>query len=367
MPARALPPIRRLVVKIGSAVLAPSGVLEQRTVARMSADVARAHALGVQPTIVSSGAIASGFRALGLTAPPKTIVHKQAAAAVGQQRLMAAWSAAMDTHGLTVAQALYTADDLEHRGRFQSARRTLGELLSRRIVPIINENDTIAFDEIRLGDNDRLSALTADLVSADILLILSTVPGLLERGPSSRVVRTVADVRDAARHLRAGKSSVGTGGMQSKLTAAGAAASWGIPTIIASGSEPEVISRVLGGEPIGTFFEPAARKARPRKRWLAFSARAEGTIVADAGAVRAVTQRGASLLPGGITVVRGAFDRGATVEVCGPDGAVVARGVTLYASADIARIAGKRSAQIAGILGDAYADEVIHRDDLVLV
>jgi glutamate 5-kinase len=364
---RTLPPIRRIVVKIGSAVLAPGGSLDQAAADRLGADIAAARAQGVQVAVVSSGAVASGYSALGLKAPPKTIVRKQAAAAVGQSRLMAAWNAALLPHGLVAAQILYTAEDLEHRERFLSARRTLNELLGAGVVPVINENDTVSYEEIKLGDNDRLSALTADLADADLLLILSSVSGLYESGKSGKVIHTIQSARTAQAHVRPDKTVVGTGGMQTKLTAAAAAASWGIPTVVAGGHEHHVIRRVLAGEVLGTLF-PAARitKARARKRWLGFGARARGTIIIDAGAARALTQRGASLLPSGVTGVRGSFDRGAAVQIAVEGGAVIARGVSAYSSDDVARIAGKRSSQIEGVLGHYYAEEVVHRDDLVV-
>lgn len=222
-------------MKIGSAVLASGGALDPASVRRLAEAVALARADGREVVLVSSGAVASGFRAMGLSAPPKSIVHKQAAAAIGQQRLMAAWAEAFAPHRLVVAQVLLTADDLAHRGRFLNARNTLLELLARGVVPIINENDSVSFEEIKLGDNDRLSALTAGLIGADLLLILSSVPGLLQAGGGGRVVPVVQRARDALVHVRPDKSGVGTGGMTTKLGAMATAGAWGIAGVIASG------------------------------------------------------------------------------------------------------------------------------------
>jgi glutamate 5-kinase len=356
----------RLVVKVGSAVLAPSGVLEPARVRRIAEDLARL-APNVSIVIVSSGAVASGFAALGLDAPPKAIMLKQAAAAVGQSRLMNAWSEAFTPARRIVAQVLLTADDLDDRARHLNARSTLGALLERGIIPIINENDSVSFAEIKLGDNDRLSALVAGLVEADRLIILSTARGLYEGGDAKKIIPVVEDLDAARTHVRAGMSSVGTGGMSTKLDAVATAAAAGVPTHIAPGDEPAIVSRVLAGERVGTEFRLPARGVRARKRWIGFAARARGAITVDAGAQEAITRRGASLLPKGIVSVTGNFHAGAIVDVRTGTDAPFARGRVAYAADEIRLIAGKRADQIESVLGFFYRDEVIHRDDLTLL
>jgi glutamate 5-kinase len=361
--------VRRVVVKVGSAVLAPRGELEAPAVESLAGQIDRARGAGLQVILVSSGAVASGFRALGLAAPPKTIVLKQASAAVGQQRLMAAYASAFTPRGVAVGQVLLTAEDFTSRVRYLNARRTLQTLLEHGAVPIINENDSVAVDEIKLGDNDNLSALVASLVNADLLLILSTVEGLYDsfvKGRPGSVVREVTPETDVDAFISSDTSSVGTGGMVTKVRAARLGAKSGFATVIASGSVPDVIARVLGGEVIGTRFTPEARSMASRKRWIGYSAKPKGVIVVDDGARRAITSRGASLLPGGVVSVSGSFEQGAPVEIRGRDGKAFARGLSLYASSEIARIKGKKSGQIAAVLGDAYADEIVHRDDLVV-
>lgn len=364
---RVLPTIRRLVVKVGSAVIAPAGQLEQQMVNRFSDELVPLIRRGLGVTIVSSGAVASGFRSLGLAAPPDSIAQKQAAAAIGQPRLMEAWSRAFAHHGLAVAQVLYTADDLADRRRFLNARRTLDELLDLRVTPIVNENDTISFDEIKLGDNDRLSALTVDLVRADLLLILSTAQGLYEDGDPKRIIATVRDTAAAEKNVRAEKSATGVGGMATKLTAAGMAAQWGVPTIVAGGTVERVIERVLAGELLGTLFEPAPSKQPSRKRWLAVSARAKGTIQVDDGAAGAILKKGASLLPRGVTAVNGKFERGAVVDIADQQGTAFARGLANFSNEEIMAIKGARTAEIETLLGYFYAPEVVHRNDLTLL
>jgi len=358
-----------VVVKVGSAVLAPKGELEPAAVEGLASQIALAKSRGLEVILVSSGAVASGFRVLGLASPPKTIVLKQASAAVGQQRLMAAYAGAFQGCAIAVGQVLLTAEDFTSRVRYLNARRTLQTLLEHGAVPIINENDSVAVDEIKLGDNDNLSALVASLVDADLLLILSTVEGLYDsfvKGKAGNVVPEVTPDTGVDAFISTDTSSVGTGGMVTKVRAARLGAKSGFATVIASGNQPDVIARVLAGEPIGTRFTPEARELASRKRWIGYSAKPKGIIVVDDGARKAIVSRGASLLPGGVVSVSGAFEQGAPVEIRGRDGKAFARGLSLYASSEIARIKGKKSSQIAGILGQAYAEEIVHRDDLVL-
>jgi glutamate 5-kinase len=355
---------KRIVVKLGSAVLAPGGTLDESTIAQLAADMACACA-DRELIIVSSGAVASGFRVMGLETMPKSIVQKQAAAAVGQPRLMRAWSDAFAAHGRPVAQVLLTADDLDHRTRLLNARRTLQELLNAGAVPIINENDSVSFDEIKLGDNDRLSALVASLVQADLLLILSGIQGLYAGGDPKKVLHLIPDIAEAMSHVRVGKSDVGTGGMQTKLDAVSIAHAAGSHVVIAGGKSKQIVQRVLASEIVGTLF-PAGKATSSRKRWIGHAARVRGAIIIDDGASRALMERGASLLPSGVIAVEGSFESGGTIEVRTRDGTAIARGIAAYSDDEIQRIKGKRSNQIEKTLGYCYAEEIIHRDDLVL-
>ncbi|MGE3107575.1 MAG: glutamate 5-kinase [Phycisphaerales bacterium] len=369
---------RTVVVKIGSAVLAPRGELDARVVSRLSQEIAAAvktgsggagggGAGGWRVVLVSSGAVASGFASLGLTSPPKEIVLKQAAAAIGQQRLMRSYADAFARHRITVAQVLLTGDDFDHRTRHLNARGTLAALLEHGVVPIINENDSVSYDEIKLGDNDRLSALVAGLLRADLLLILSTARGLYERGDAGRIIPAVSDLAEARSHIAAGTSGVGTGGMTTKLEAVAAAAAAGIPTVIAGGDEPGGITRTLAGEPIGTRFDVARPAVRARKRWIGLAARPRGTVVVDPGARRAIIERGASLLPSGVIGVRGEFDAGSVIDIALDQAPAFARGRAAYSSDEIDRLRGKRASQIAATIGYIYREEVVHRDDLMVI
>ncbi|GJM19146.1 MAG: glutamate 5-kinase [Phycisphaeraceae bacterium] len=372
MPDRAQPAAaRRIVVKVGSAVLAPGGVLDNAAIARLTADIAASRARGVSVVLVSSGAVAAGFRTLGLTEMPRSIRDKQAAAAVGQPALVHRYAELFARDEITVAQVLLTGDVLDHRSRFLNARHTLTTLLDRGVVPIVNENDSVTHDEIKLGDNDRLSALVSGLVGADLLVILSSVDGLYEAGDPSRPIASVADTANARAHVTGDASSTGTGGFATKLDAVDIARAHSVPTIITRGptdATPAPLAAVLDAQPVGTHFplpEGASQRAA-RKNWIGHAAVARGRIHVDAGAARALTQRGASLLPKGITRVEGAFDAGAVVDVLDDAARPLARGLTNYSSTDLARIAGKRSDEIEAALGYTYADEAVHRDDMVV-
>jgi glutamate 5-kinase len=355
---------RRVVVKVGSAVLADAGGLSLESVRRLASQIASLRAVGVEVVLVSSGAIASGFRALGLARPPKLIRQKQAAAAIGQQRLMAAYADAFEPHTITVGQVLLTADDFDHRLRFLNARHTLETLLEHGVVPIINENDSVSFAEIKLGDNDRLAALTSAMLRADLLVMLSTAPGLWASGTRT-VLPVISDIASARKHVRPEKSGVGTGGMVTKLDAAEIVTRLGIPCVVAPGSEPDVLPRVLAGEPLGTRFLARPSRVDSRRRWIGFSARSKGSIRIDAGAARAIVERGASLLPSGITGVEGGFDAGSVIDIRA-DRETIARGLSAYSADEIARIKGRKAAEIAGVLGYSHCDEVVHRDDMLL-
>jgi glutamate 5-kinase len=360
---------RRLVVKIGSRLLRDSPVgrpaaLADELAAWRAADADR------QAVVVSSGAIALGMRGLGLPRRPAEVPRLQALAAVGQSALMHSWERAFAAHGVTVGQVLLTHDDVDARGRFLSAREALDALLEYRVVPIINENDTVATDEIKFGDNDRLAALVGTLIRADLLVILTDVDGLHDKAPEQGGVRIplVRDIDAEAVPVAGGTvaGGVGTGGMASKVAAAKIAAHSGIPTVVAPGRRSDVIAAILRGEDVGTLFLPATERLAARKHWLAYAQRPAGQVVVDAGARAALVEHRRSLLPSGITAVRGRFGRGEPISVLDPVGAEIARGLAAYGSEEIDRIRGKRSADIAGTLGYTYGDEVVHRDDLVL-
>lgn len=359
---------RRLVVKLGSAVVAPStGIGPTPDIDRIgaiAAEIAGLVAGGREVVLVSSGAVACGLGAMGLREMPHQIVDKQAAAAIGQPALIARWSASLGEHAITAGQVLLTADDFEDRTRFLNAHRTMATLLGRGAVPVINENDSVAFDELKLGDNDRLSALVASAIDADALLLLSTARGLED--PGGRVVPEVVDLESARALVRDTKTDVGTGGMTTKLEAARIATEAGADVVIAPGAEPGVIGRLFRGERIGTFFPAGASQAAARKRWIGAAARVQGRLHVDAGAARALLEKGASLLPIGLTRVEGEFAVGGGVEIIAPDGAVIARGLSNYSSADSARLIGKKTDEIEPTLGYIYAAALVHRDDLYL-
>lgn len=356
------------MVKVGSAVVAPGGRIDGAAVGRICDELAALARAGVEPVLVSSGAVAAGFRALGLAAMPDNIRQKQAAAAVGQPAMMRLYADRLGVHGLAAAQVLLTTDDFGHRERFLNARHTLETLVSAGVLPVVNENDSVVFDEIKLGDNDRLGALVAGAVGADLLVMLSVAPGLVDLGTGA-VIPSVRNIEEARFYVDATRSSgVGTGGMATKLDAAAIAGEHGVPAFLTRGptdDRPDPIARAIAGSGEGTLFEPGPRAGpRARKSWIAHATKARGLIVVDDGAARAVRERGASLLPGGIVRVEGRFEPGSAVDIAGRDGRVVARGLSSYGSADIERIKGSRSDAITGILGYAYADEVVHRDDM---
>lgn len=356
---------RRLVVKVGSAVVARDSGIDTVAIARVADQIAGQVKLARQIVVVSSGAIACGFAELGHESMPRGIVDRQAAAAIGQQCLMRAYAESFAKHGLTVAQVLLTSDDLEHRGRFLNARHTIDRLLRAGVVPIVNENDSVSFDEIKVGDNDRLSALVATLIDADLLIMLSVAPGVCEGGPGGEVIPSFEKPGDALAHVGDERTLTGIGGMKTKIEAATIATGAGITTVIVSGDEPDAVGRLVKGESLGTRFEAGQSGTDLRKRWIAFSAKSKGRIEVDAGARRAIVERGASLLAKGIVSVGGSFAIGEPVEIeCG---GVFARGLASYASDEIAQIVGIASDRIEEMLGYAYADEVVHRDDLVLI
>jgi glutamate 5-kinase len=360
---------RRLVVKVGSSSLTgvDGGIDSARLVALANA-LARQHARGVQVVLVSSGAIAAGIHPLGLTARPRDLATQQAAASVGQGALLAAYTHAFLAHDVTVGQVLLTADDVTRRTHYANARRTLERLLDLGVLPIVNENDTVATSEIRFGDNDRLAALVAHLVDADALVLLSDVDALYD-GPPSRagasriaVVRGPHDLVDV--EIGGSGSKVGTGGMATKVEAARIATAAGVVTVVTAADR---VTEVLEGADIGTVFLPIGVRGRSRRLWLQHATTARGRLVIDEGAVAALVQRKKSLLPAGITAVEGTFHDGDPVDVCGPDGTAVARGLVNYDSNELPALLGRSTRELARELGPEYEREVIHRDDLVVL
>lgn len=323
--------------------------------------------------LVSSGAIAAGREKLNFPQLPKVIPAKQMLAAIGQPRLMAFYEQIFGLYGLTVAQILLTRSDLSHRRRYLNARNTLTALLQQNIIPIINENDTVATEEIRVGDNDNLSALAANLIDADTLILLTDQDGLFtadpRNNPSAQLIQTVRgeQIPKTVWEAAGGSNSdLGTGGMITKIQAADLARRSGTSCIIANGKEPDVLLRLINGECLGTHFEPVTETVESRKRYILSARRAPGLLTVDHGADQAI-QRGGSLLSVGLVAISGTFRRSEVVRVADTDGRELARGIVNYDSRDLARILQRHSDEIESILGYHYGDEVIHRNDLVLV
>jgi glutamate 5-kinase len=369
-PAPSLATARRVVVKVGSALLVEeSGEVRRKWLEALCDDVARLRKRGQEVILVSSGAIAAGRRHLGLLQKNLKLEEKQAAAATGQIRLAHAWQDALARHDITVAQILLTPDDTEQRRRHLNARSTINQLLKLGAVPVINENDTVATDEIRFGDNDRLAARVAAMISADMLILLSDIDGLYTADPRKDKGAHRIDVVDEITpeiEAMAGDAPDGFshGGMVTKIIAAKIALAAGCRMVIALGKREHPLAAIEDGAAC-TWFIPSAEPKTARKRWIAGTLKPVGTLRVDAGALTALSA-GKSLLPAGVTTVEGSFERGDPVAVCGPDGVEVARGLSAYSSADAARIKGHKSREIEAILGYRGRDEMIHRDDLVL-
>jgi glutamate 5-kinase len=363
---------RRIVVKIGSATLTDRGQLRSRFVGSLARQTAALMDDGRRVVLVSSGAIACGSRALRWEHTGRTIPEKQAAAAVGQIGLCETYQRRFARHGRQVGQVLVTRQGLEDREGYLNARHTLTTLLDLGVVPIVNENDTVATEEIRFGDNDNLSATIVDLVGADLLVILTDVEGLYERpplpgAPLPPLLGVVEAVTGELRSRAGGPGTrFGSGGMATKLQAAEAAGRCGAATVLCRGTRPDVLLRVARGEPVGTLILPGARLAS-RKHWLSFTARPRGTLVLDEGAVRAVRERGRSLLPAGVVSVSGDFGIGDPVRCVDGSAREVARGLSAYSAGELARIKGLPTARIAQVLGYSNGDEAIHRNDLVVL
>ena len=363
---------RRLVVKVGSSLVTAEGRgLDHQALSGWARQIAALMEDGKQVVLVSSGAIAEGLQRLGWNRRPKAVNELQAAAAVGQMGLVEAYERIFATHGLHTAQILLTHEDMAHRTRYLNARTTLKTLLDLRVLPIVNENDTVAIDEIRLGDNDTLGALVTNLIEADCLVILTDQQGLYSadprRDPEAKLITHAhAGDMDLERMAGGAGSSVGTGGMLTKVLAAKRAARSGAHTVIASGRVDNVLLRLAQGEMIGTQLSAVSPPMAARKKWLADHLQVRGRLQVDAGAVRALREEGKSLLPVGVHDVAGEFERGEVVACLDPAGAEIARGLVNYSAAEIRRIAGQPSTRIESILGYVDEPELIHRDNMVL-
>ena len=365
---RSLPAAGRLVVKVGSSSLTGAdGRLDVDALQALVDVLAARRLAGGQVVLVTSGAIASGLAPLGLVSRPGDLATAQATASVGQGLLIARYTEAFAAHGLRVGQVLLTAEDTVRRAHYRNALRCLDRLLALGVVPVVNENDTVATSEIRFGENDRLAALVSHLVRADALVLLSDVDGLYDRPPTSPGAQRIDEVRDPAdlAGVKVGRSGskVGSGGMVSKLQSVAIATGSGVPVLI---TRAALAGDALAGEHVGTWFYATGKRRPPRLLWLEHAAVPQGRLVLDEGAVRAVVDRRASLLPAGITGVQGEFDAGEPVEIAGPDGAVIGRGLVAFSSGELPDLLGRSTRELREALGAGYDREVVHRDDLVL-
>jgi len=362
-----IPAARRIVVKIGSSSLtAAGGRLNEERITELVALLARQRAAGQEVVLVSSGAIAAGLAPLGLPTRPHDLATAQATASVGQGLLIARYTDAFAHHGRQVGQVLLTAEDLIRRQHYRNAQRALERLLALGVVPVVNENDTVATDELRFGDNDRLAALVAHLVRADLLLLLTDVDGLYDGPPSVPGVRRIAEVPDVTKltgvEVTGRGTALGTGGMITKLDSAAIATGSGVPVMLTSADNA---AAALAGEPVGTWFSATGHRQSTRRLWLTHAARLTGRLLLDEGAVIAITEGKRSLLAAGITGVEGEFEAGDAVALAGPDGAIIAHGVSAYSSAEVAAVRGHTSAQLRE--RGASARAVVHRDDLAVL
>lgn len=370
----ALKKAKRIVIKVGTSTITyANGKRNFSQIDRLAREISDLQNQGKEMILVTSGAVAVGVDRMGLPGKPKTIPGKQAAAAVGQGVLMHTYEKFFADYGQIVAQVLITKTEAIDRHRYTNTRNTFMELMRQRVIPIVNENDVVALDELKIGDNDNMSALVAGIVDADLVIILSDVDGLYTDNPQTHpdavIVPEVAEITPEIEASAGGVGSArGTGGMATKIQAAKAATSSGIHLVIASGTEKNAITRVLQGEELGTLFVSRENRLQFRKRWLAFGAKIAGSIVVDDGCAKAIRKAGGcSILPAGVFAVQGDFLPGSTVSVIDKDAHELARGLVHYSSAELEQIKGCNSGEIANILGHKNFDEVIHRDDLVIL
>jgi glutamate 5-kinase len=363
--------IKRVVVKVGSNVLTENNGLNLKVMRSISRQIGQLIEDGLEVILVTSGAMASGIKKIGLPARPDELPKRQAVAAVGQAGLMMEYEKAFDRYGLKVAQILLTSEDLSNRKRYLNARNTLNTLLAWQVVPIVNENDTVWVEEIKLGDNDNLAAMITLLMDADLLINLTDIDGLFTRDPrtsgDAQLIETVTHINKST-ELLAGHipGALGTGGMISKIKAARKVTSAGVPMIIAKGDKPNILLKLFAGQRHGTYFAPGKQKPNRRKCWIAYSLKPKGIIKIDDGAVRAILKNGKSLLPIGIVEVHNEFDVGAAVEFHSLRSEPLGIGLVNYSAADIEKIKGLKSSRIKQVLGHKSYDEVIHRDNLAI-
>ena len=362
---------KRIVIKIGSSSLTgkAGSKLDNAAVEKLARVVAECRKRGAEVVVVSSGAIAAGLAPLGLTSRPKDLATAQAAASVGQGLLIAQYTQSFAQHAITASQVLITTEDIVRRSHYQNAQRTLYRLLQLGVVPVINENDSVGTQEIRFGDNDRLAALVALLVGADLLVLVSDIDALYDAPPTqagAQAIHEVANIADIESVVLggAGSAGVGSGGMLTKVEAARIATTAGIPMILTSLSD---VDQTLSGADLGTHFHAHASKTTSRLLWLAHATTTQGRLVLDAGAVTAILERGTSLLPAGVTAVQGDFSAGDAIELVGPDSTVIARGLVAFDSDEIPIMLGRSTKELAKALGPEYERELVHRDDLVLL
>ena len=363
--------VRRVVIKVGSSLLVSLGAgLNKAFISRLAGELSGLTKKGVEIVMVSSGAIAAGMERLGLTKRPKTISELQAAAAVGQSSLMHVYEEAFAPWSLKVAQVLITHDDMRDRKRYINARNTLLTLLNLGIISIINENDSVVVEEIKFGDNDLLAALVTSLIDADLLLILTDTPGLYRGEPHTggKLISLVEKVTKKVEAMAQGtQTEIGTGGMVSKVDAAKLAARFGVATVVTGCRDQNVLERIFAGESVGTLFLSGGQRLRGKKQWIGFTLRPKGRLLLDKGAQEAIMRGGKSLLPSGIVAVEGNFGRGDLVSCLDPRKKECARGLVNYDSRELQQIMRRQSSQIEEVLGYKYTDEVIHRDNLVIL
>ena len=362
--------LKRLVIKVGSStVTGRGGVVNCEFLKPFCEAVAAFRAKGVGVVVVSSGAIALGRPLLGCSPADRDLPTKQACAAAGQPALMQSWICELEKAGLKAAQILITRDDFKDRRRYLNARETIHRLLELGAIPIVNENDTVAVDEIQFGDNDNLASFVAGLVDSDLLVLLTDVEGVFDADPrknkSARALTRIDEITDGMLQAAGEAGALGRGGMRSKLLAARTAQQFGIPTVIAKG-EAQTLEKLSRGHRTGTWVEPAEGRMKSRKRWIAHALIPAGEIRVDAGAEQAIRRHGKSLLPGGIAGIRGSFERGDLVEITTLDGRLLGRGLACYPAMEVLRLCGHRSDEIRQILGYSVGDEVVHRDDMVI-
>lgn len=363
---------RLIVLKVGSAVLTSRQGLDLRVVNRLADEIAMLHDQGKEFILVSSGAVAAGKSFLGLQHEELSLPEKQAAAAIGQSRLMHSYDEAFERYGKTTAQILLTRDDLRSRHRFLNARNTFSTLLQSNIIPIVNENDTVVVQELKFGDNDFLATLILNLVQAELFINLTSAEGVFSTNPEldahARKLDCLSDIRDVdLQALCEGKSSSGSGGMYSKLLAASRASQLGVPTLIVSGRTPHVLERIFNAEELGTWVLPSRKTIPQKKFWLAYNLDPVGCLYLDRGAADALLLRGKSLLPAGVRQVSGEFSSGDLVRILGPDNKQVGVGLTNFDSQELSKVAGRKTSELESILGHAvYSQAVVHRDNLLL-